>query len=232
MNVIIVEGISINVIKSARRKTMAIKIHNHEASVHIPTKMPIKLANEFVHQKINWIKEKLSQQAHFQRPPLQFESGDALLYLGDEYTLSIIEAHSALRVYLDNNQLVCQGREPHLIAVKIRTALINWYKHQATDYLIHRTNGWVQKTGLINSGITVKTYKARWGSCSITGQIQYNWKLIMAPVSVIDYVIIHELCHTLHHNHSRQFWQLVEQICPRYQQERLWLNHHGASLDI
>ncbi len=232
MKVITVDNISVNVVKSARRKTMALKVHNNQASIHIPTKLPIKLADEFVRQKIYWIKDKLEQQSAFQRPQLQFEAGESLHFLGNIYQLSLIPCNSRLSISITDEQIICSGKETQLTAEKIRNTLVKWYREQATHYLKTRTMEWASSTGLVISDITVKSYKARWGSCSISGAIQFNWKLIMAPQSVIDYVIIHELCHTVHHNHSRQFWLLVAHFYPDYKQARLWLKQHGPSLDI
>jgi hypothetical protein len=98
--------------------------------------------------------------------------------------------------------------------------------------LQRRTVELANKTGLKPKSVEVKTYKARWGSCRITGEIQLNWKLIMAPVEVIDYVIIHELCHLKHHNHSVRFWGLVEQFESAYRIHRLWLREYGKVLEI
>jgi hypothetical protein len=107
-----------------------------------------------------------------------------------------------------------------------------WYQQQATDYITNRTHELVKATKLKPKSVTVKTYKARWGSCTIKGDIQFNWKLMMTPAAVIDYVIIHELCHLEQHNHSAKFWQLVEQFEPNYKTHRLWLKNNGQQLGV
>lgn len=86
--------------------------------------------------------------------------------------------------------------------------------------------------GVQPTAIIVKTYKARWGSCYSDGRISFNWKLIMAATWVIDYVVVHELCHLIHHNHSANFWRLVEQYYPSYKQAKEWLKQNGQLLKL
>jgi hypothetical protein len=114
----------------------------------------------------------------------------------------------------------------------IKKQLTFWYQQQATDYITNRTHELIKTTHLQPKSITVKTYKARWGSCTIKGDIQFNWKLMMTPPAVIDYVIIHELCHLEQHNHSAKFWQLVEQFEPNYKTHRSWLKKNGQELNL
>ena len=78
--------------------------------------------------------------------------------------------------------------------------------------------------------VAVKDYKSRWGSCSAKGDISYNWKIVLAPHRIVDYVVVHELCHMLEHNHSSRYWKLVEKYVPDYRERRDWLKNHSLSL--
>jgi hypothetical protein len=109
---------------------------------------------------------------------------------------------------------------------------MRWYRAQADTYLTERVHILSQQTDLPPASVQVRQYKARWGSCKITGDIQLNWKLIMAPPAVIDYVIIHELCHLQQHNHSPAFWALVDSFDPAHQRHRQWLKDHHSSLSL
>lgn len=80
--------------------------------------------------------------------------------------------------------------------------------------------------------VKVKSYKSSWGSCSRSGDISFHWAIIMAPHYIVDYVVVHELCHMIHHNHSPAFWQQVEKVLPNYSECRGWLKVNGQELNI
>ena len=86
-----------------------------------------------------------------------------------------------------------------------------------------KTNFYARKIDVYPKKITVKSYKKRWGSCSYKEELSYNWKLIMAPEKIIDYVIVHELCHLIHFNHSKDYWEKVSKILPNYKTSKEWL---------
>lgn len=222
----------VTVIKSGRRKTTALKIKDGEVSIHIPSRLPIKFAREFVMQKTAWIKTKLADQALKQIEEKKFIDGETFFFLGEQYTLRLIQMDSAPLIKKNQQQFEFHGRLNRLSKTAIRAALVRWYKQQAEAYLLARTAHLSKQTQIFSRSITVKTYKARWGSCNIRGELQYNWKLILAPPDIIDYVIIHELCHIKHHNHSSQFWQLVELFSPRFKASRLWLKNNGYRLEL
>jgi hypothetical protein len=210
---------------------MALQIKNGEVIVRLPSFASIKTAEKFVHAKSAWVQQKLAAQ-----PPAPLEKkytdGELFYFLGEQYPLELIESNQATTISFTDNQIQLHGRLNRLSTKGIKQKLTDWYKRQATSHLQKRTAELAQQTGLIPKSVEVKTYKARWGSCRITGEIQLNWKLIMAPDEVIDYVIIHELCHLKHHNHSMQFWNLVNKFEPNYKSLRLWLRTHGNNLIV
>jgi len=226
------DGFIVTIIKSSRRKTTALKIRDGEVSIHIPTRLPIKLAREFVVQKTLWIQNKLADQSRKQTQEKQFIEGETFLFLNENMTLRLIQAESSPSIKINSQQLEFYGRLNRLSKTAIRAALVRWYKQQAEDHIAIRTDILSKKIKIIPHSITIKTYKARWGSCNIHGELQFNWKLMLAPLNIIDYVIIHELCHIQHHNHSAQFWQLVEHHCPTFKASRLWLKNNGYRLEL
>ena len=82
------------------------------------------------------------------------------------------------------------------------------------------------------NSVGIKNYKSRWGSCTAEGDITFNWKVIMAPNRIVDYVVVHELCHLIHHDHSPKFWREVERFMPDYLECKEWLKHNGSFLDL
>lgn len=224
------DGFTVKVIKSKRRKTTALRIKNGEVSIHIPHRLPVLIAKRFVMQKSAWIKQKLAQQ----KPPAekQFIEGEQFLYLGNSYPLRLVSTNTAIEVKKSIDEIEIHGRINRLSTTKMRTTMVSWYKQQGQRHLTHRTQHFSRLTGLKPNSISIKTYTARWGSCGIHADIQFNWKLMLAPENIIDYVIIHELCHIKHHNHSSMFWSLVQQYYPDYKSARLWLKNNGYNLTI
>ena len=232
MSIIQGDGFIVTIIKSKRRKTTALKIKDGKVSIHIPHHLADSIAQEFVLEKTAWIQQKL--QLQYQQQPIekQFINGEGFLFLGKSYPLQLIDQNRPASVRKNTQSLDLYGRQKRLSKKALRTVLINWYKQQATNYLTSRTAHIAQQLNISPRSITVKTYKARWGSCSKCADINYNWKLILAPVNIIDYVIIHELCHIQHFNHSSTFWSLVACFCPTFKQDRLWLKQHSFNLNL
>ncbi|MEZ3507038.1 MAG: M48 family metallopeptidase [Lachnospiraceae bacterium] len=111
-----------------------------------------------------------------------------------------------------------------------RAALTQRYIAAAKEYFPKRAAYFQQFTGGTYNRITIRDQKTRWGSCSARGTLSFNWRLMLAPPSILDYVVIHELCHLTHMNHSAAFWQAVEKVCPDYRTARKWLKDHGQEL--
>lgn len=111
-----------------------------------------------------------------------------------------------------------------------RDALENRYKKAAKEYIPKRVSYFQNLTGGNYNRITIRSQKTRWGSCSAKGNLSFNWRLMLAPPAVLDYVVVHELCHLTHMNHSAAFWQAVEEAYPDYKAARKWLKDHGNEL--
>ncbi|MDQ7072857.1 MAG: SprT family zinc-dependent metalloprotease [Gammaproteobacteria bacterium] len=226
------DGFTVTVVKSKRRKTMALKVTHNGVSIHIPHSLAITTADAFILKKQHWIKNKLFQQSQRILPEKQFIEGETFLLLDKPHTLRLYNANQNATVIKNNFDLEFRGRLKRLSVSAIRAAIITWYKHYANHYLTTRTQWLSEITGLYPTSITIKTYKARWGSCSNKGEINFNWQLILAPQAVVDYVIFHELCHLRHPNHSADFWSLVLHFCPDYKLHRQWLKNNGYLLAI
>lgn len=106
------------------------------------------------------------------------------------------------------------------------------YRKAAVDYIPKRVAHFAQILGVTYEKITIRDTKTRWGSCSSSGNLSFSWRLMLAPFSVLDYVVVHELCHRIHMNHSREFWKTVEYYFPEYREKKNWLKEHGKFLVI
>ncbi len=224
------DGFRVDIIRSKRRKTMAITVRHGKASLRMPARLDLSYGEQFVHAKSAWIKQKLQQQP---APlPRHFRDGESLLFQGEPHSLKLSHGLPRNSIKLGAGLLEVGTRQQSPSSTHIARLLKDWYKQQANTLLPRRTRELANQIGLQPRDIEIKTYRARWGSCALSGDIQLNWKLLMAPVAVIDYVIIHELCHLQHHNHSSAFWDLVETFEPNHRAHRAWLRQHGHQLDL
>jgi predicted metal-dependent hydrolase len=232
MSIIHINDIALQVIRSARRKSIAIKIQDGKVSLHLPKLMPLWLAKQFVMRKQHWIEDKLKNYQQ-RAPERQFIEGELQLFMGEHYPLHIIheQQRQRLHVQIDQQKLVIMA-PADVTSLQIRRALTRWYKRQAEQLLTTRVQVLAERTGLSPTEVKIKSYKARWGSCNLRGEIQLNWQLVQATQAINDYVIIHELCHLQQHNHSKAFWDLVERFDPNYREHRSWLKNHGHQLVI
>ena len=230
------DGISYNLIRSPKRKTVSIIIRaNSDVDVLAPSRMPTSIIEQFVSSKAAWIKRKLHYNNEIKASvqPKSFTKGESFLFLGEPLNLAIATGKRAVEA--GDGQLLVTIPASTKIENKtdlIRRLIEKWYRAQAEVHLQQRTE---QLATLIDKRpklVAVKGYKSRWGSCHIDGRIYFNWRLIMAPTWVIDYVIVHELCHLIQHNHSKNYWSLVEAVMPDFRNAKTWLKTDGARLNL
>ena len=117
-------------------------------------------------------------------------------------------------------------------AQNIQLALIDWYRNHAEKRLQEKTKRYAKLISVTPNAVGIKSFKSRWGSCHMNGDIVFNWKIIMAPNRIVDYVVVHELCHLKHHDHSPKFWQAVEKVIPDYKRCKEWLKENGRGLEV
>ena len=160
----------------------------------------------------------------------EFIDNDKFYFRGDEYRLSLIlERKEAVKIeggllvvsYVDDKSI---GRE------NIKRLLEDWYLKESTKILKARTEELAQQMRVQPFGITVKNYNSKWGSCTANNKISYNWRIIMAPDHIVDYLIVHELSHIIEPNHSKNFWYQVGSYCKDFQKKRKWLRENGHKL--
>lgn len=157
-------------------------------------------------------------------------------HLANDNLINDIESFTAYKQSLRQLNIVIRESinnrlaEPLVKAKQVKKQLENYFKQQAEQLIIERLELISKQTALVPSKINIRQYRARWGSCNNRGEVSFNYLLMMTPCYVIDYVIVHELCHLEHLNHSKEFWQLVEKHSPNYQIAKNWLNTHQAQL--
>ncbi len=222
--------IEYSITRRPKRRTVSIIIRsNNQVDVLAPSLMPAYLIHRFVEEKQSWIHKKLQlnehERANYQ--PKTFTAGESFALMGKTYQLHLTDDLKTA-IHTAGDQLIAPAFETD----KLKKLLVSWYRQKAEEHFQQRSQHFAADIGVAPSSIGVKTYKSRWGSCHHDGRIYYNWRLIMAPEWVIDYVVVHELCHLIHHNHSKLYWQTVEDIMPDYRQAKAWLKNDGLKLDL
>ena len=219
----------------SKRKTIAISF---DRDGNLVVKAPYFLKNfeidAFVQSKAEWIKATAIRLARekerHESSRLKLENGDTLPYLGEQRVLSVIREDR-------KRAKVCSAMERILLVVPYeadyeyrRNALEKWYRKEASDIIEEKASEYAMRLSVSFQDIHIKDTKSRWGSCSGKGNLNFNCLLMLAPPEVIDYVVIHELCHRKEMNHSRAFCREVEKVMPDYKKSVLWLKNQGSML--
>ncbi len=220
-------------IKYTRRKgSVGFKISDHGVRVLAPKHTSLTVLKNMVSDRQQWIQQKLAElkATPANKTPAPLVSGSELSYLGNAYPLSIVNADQTC-VTLDSGYLCVDIAEGEFSS-RLGEVIEDWFQQQAEQHFSERLQYWSDAMQLLPSSLKVKTYKSRWGSCDRRQRITLNSRLIMASAEIIDYVIIHELCHMLEMNHSPAFWSHVKRYCPDYQMRRRWLRLQGHQLQL
>lgn len=224
--------------RSTRRRTVAITIHPEQGLVvYSPARLSHRGLEAVLLEKASWILSK-TQQVEDTRAliaaPL-WQPGEMLRYQGMAFPLRISHDPAPAGVRVEEGALVLNlpfefpgAADPK----RIQTEMLGWYRDQARKVLLNRVRHFQELTGLRPRTVRIKDQKRRWGSCSAEGALNFNWRLILAPPEVLDYVVVHELCHLRQLNHSPEFWKLVGAVLPDYPERRAWLRRNGPFLSV
>jgi hypothetical protein len=225
-------GFIAEVIRTGRIKTADVRVEEGAVSVVVPLTLSQDRIDKILNDKKQWIKRKI--MLHREAMPIsikEYVSGESFSYLGRNYRLKINRGHFK-PVKLVHGRLVVAVPKGQDQPQMVRNALIRWYKHHAEMKLQEKVTRYSEVVGVAPTGVDIKTFKSRWGSCSVKGKLDFNWKIIMSPNRVVDYVVVHELCHLKHHDHSPQFWEQVERVMPDYLECKAWLKENAECLNI
>lgn len=233
MSKITLQGTTINYsIKYSNRTTIQLNVPSPDTlEIIAPPGCTKQYIEELLQKKAGWILKKTQLRKQLEAIPINksLDAGSQLLYMGTPHLL--IEKVTNGKSEVD---LTAAGLELHLqpstSAAERQRLLGQWYVDEASRYLVEITEFWAKKIGCQPKHISMRDQKTRWGSCSSRHSISYNWRIIMAPPPVIDYLVIHELCHILVPNHSAAFWRKVGEHMSDYKVQRSWLKQNGILL--
>lgn len=224
--------------RSERAKKTRIIVTSEKIEVVAPPKVPERRIQAFVAAQQEWILNALKRVRHRVHTtqslaPTLYVEGANVPFQGQQIPLTIKPTTAKrLRVQLTDRHFVIYlpGSQSGDSSEQIKTALEVWMKQHAKQLALQWIEQHSPKHQLFPRNLRIKTQKTRWGSCGPRNDINLNWLLLLAPPVIMEYVVIHELCHIKHKNHSQDFWQLVATHMPDYLQHRRWLKQHGASL--
>lgn len=217
----------------SRRRTVGIEINEEGALiVRAPDILKGHEIDQIVSKKKQWIlnKQEEMKKRNLQRCSLQFNHGESFLVWGEWKPLDVVVNPKRHLMEAILNEDCIKIRVPVEKPDLIQEVLEGLYRSMIKEFLeacvAHYQPCFSKKV----NRITIKNQKSRWGSCSSKNNLNFNWRLSMAPKAVAEYVVVHELCHLVYMNHSRDFWDLVESLVPNYKDCRNWLKEHGHKL--
>ena len=214
----------------SKRKTVAIIIRpDGSLVVRAPIRTSFSYIENFLQRKREWIEQKTKEvlvKASQTTKPKQFVDGEEFLYLGEKFFLEVGKYKEIV---------LAEGHRIHFpekFLKNPRKKMLEFYYKKTLEVISQLCQVHSQETGWKYSGIKIINAKTKWGSCNHANELRFNWKLGMAPLSVIEYVVVHELAHIPEKNHSPRFWSKVENILPDYRTRMSWLKHHGHNLNF
>lgn len=225
------EVVIYSVKRSHRAKYVRLEIRRKTGlTIFIPRFYKISDLPDLLRKKRLWILKKLSdfKGAGPYVSEREFCNGCSLPYLGKHLKLKRNNPGTVDHISLKGNILTINHYDGE---VRLAQIIEWWYRQQAEKVIKKKVGELCHKLGITCNRLTIRKARTRWGSCSQRGNLNFNWKLIMVPEPVIDYVIIHELTHLKEMNHSKKFWNLVAEHCPQWCQRKKWLEDHEAGLN-
>lgn len=217
-----INNTEIRIIKK-RTKTAKIKINNnYEITVIVPTSYTTVMTEELVSKKKEWIDRSI-RKLRDRTKEIELEHNEILLF-GEKY---IFEQNTDI-----DNKILTYNESKKIVSnfnlTEKKELLINWYKHLANKFISRKANELAEKNDYRYERLFIRDQKTKWGTCSSRKNISFNWRLIMCPEYVIEYLIIHELTHLKEMNHSRKFWEEVEKVIPDYKNAKSWLTDYES----
>ena len=211
----------------SRRRTIALIVETDgRLLVRAPLRTSLVSIREFVDSKSAWIRRKQAEMQAVRLPERRYAEGEQFPYLGENYALKLVGPQRPALQFKSGFYLARAWQS------RAEAAFVRWYKAQAQTLLAERVHLYAERYGFQPARVRITSARSRWGSCSTNGTLAFTYRLVMAPLPVVDYVVIHELVHLQVKNHSRKFWARVAELMPDYKERVAWLRKHGRKLTL
>lgn len=220
------EPIEYRVTRSADATEPRIDVGIHQITVVVPKGADVD-PEQLLVKNGHWVIAKKRKYDRYREnaPDREFVEGEEFPYLGENYEIAVEPRPKA-----DIIDSKIRLRRSAVDQSSVKRALENFYRRQAREYLTERADNYAAEMGVEYREIEIRNQRTKWGSCSTTGTLGLNWRLIMASTEIIDYVVIHELAHLREPNHTQAFWSLVSQYDANYQEHATWLDENSTQL--
>lgn len=227
-------------LKRSDRKSIGITVERDGAiMVRAPFQEDPEKIARFVTEKRIWIHQKLAKKKAINHVShhREFVNGQGFLYLGKSYRLRFFSNEKPRKVKKSSDSLALKLKHgyfelPESQKHNARKHFISWYKKQTEAKLKERMSRYDERIGAMVEKLRVSDLGHRWASLSRNGIVNFNWRSVMAPIWVFDYILVHEMAHMIVRRHSKEFWSLISRIMPDYEAHARWLNEHGTDLDL
>ena len=215
---------NVKIIRSTKRlRTISLQIKDGIPIIYCPTYIKDSYLRLIIKKKQLWIEKKIN--AEKERVKILVKNKSIFPFLGRNFTL-LTMASKENKVLLKNNSILIHCTESE----RAKKNLVEWLKLEAKKYLVARVQFISSNIKISFKSVNLISYRAMWGACNSRSEIYLNWKLVMLPKKVIDYVIVHELCHIIEPNHSKSFWSLVKKHDNGYVENKNWLKKNGIEI--
>jgi len=224
-----IDGLTFAVHRSDRRKTIQITVERSgELSIVAPSKVSAEHLVDFVEEKLLWVHTKIVEKSRLQQraPAKEFVEGEGFLYLGKSYRLRLVE-RQLVDLSLKNGRFCMRKNSVH----RGRDVFVSWYTRRAQQWFEKHVAEYTNRMGVITKNVKVQDLGFRWGSFGSEGRVSFHWKAILLPPRIAEYVIVHELAHAHHQDHSADFWIKVEQHLPDWRWRKTWLAENGIQVE-
>lgn len=219
-------------LKRSDRKTASIYIERDgQVSVLVPKGLSKARIEELLESKRKWIYRNQAEwhDLNATRVQREYVNGEGFLYLGRTYRLKLVDQQDE-PLMLKNGYFCLMSNNGS--APDADSAFKEFYRTKGKDRIPDRVAFFERRMGVESKSITVMELKNRWASCTPGGKLNFHWKCMMAPPTVLDYIVVHELAHLIHANHTEAFWNEVDKVLPDYGDRKEWLRIHGAGMDL
>jgi predicted metal-dependent hydrolase len=229
-----VSSVPYRIRRSPRARHARILVGADGVEVVVPNRFPLRDVEPFVEEKRPWIERTLRrmEESHAEQPPARLRDGGEAPYLGERLALDVrvepgrTRAHVARRGDTLVVKVAARGE------AAIREALTSWYRRRAREEVAPRLDAAVARAGTSYKSLQIRAQRTRWASCSSSGAMSFNWRLLLAPPEILDYVVEHEVAHLEVLDHSDRFWSLLASRVPEWRERERWLRRHGHALRL
>jgi len=235
MNARRVRDIDYQLLSGGERKTTDIIIERDGTiAVRPPNDYSPEQVDAVVESKRMWIYRNLAEWKDLNSTAVvrEWVNGETFLYLGRSYRLSLVSEQDCDLKLKEGRFCLLRGLIEKGGSASAKLAFEHYYTNKGIDRIRQRVKYFSNKVGVVPASVKIKDMSYRWASCSKTGALTFHWKCMMAPPKIIDYIIVHELCHIHHRNHTDAFWNEVDKVMPDYRERKNWLRNNGANMDL